>query len=80
MHIKTHASEFSLLSILFVPKITVKTTIKSLGWLNICQLTEFDTASLMFKILKEKMPRHKSYLLNAKPCINITQDQLTLAI
>ena len=49
--------------------------LKSLGWLNICQLTDFDTTSLMFKI-----SRHKSYLLNAKPHINITQDHLTVAI
>ena len=28
--------------------------LKSLGWLNIRQLTDFDTASLMFKISRQK--------------------------
>ena len=30
--------------------------LKSLGWLNIRQSTDFDTATLMFKISREKMP------------------------
>ena len=58
-----------------------KQLLKSLGWLNISQLTDFDTASLMFKISREKCPnRRKSYLLNEKPFISTTQDQLILAI
>ena len=31
--------------------------LKSLGWLNIRQLTDFDTALLIFKISREKMPK-----------------------
>ena len=36
--------------------------LKSLGWLNIRQLTDFDTASLMFKISKQKMPKQTQEL------------------
>ena len=36
--------------------------LKSLGWLNICQLTDFDTASLMFKISRQKMPKQTQEL------------------
>ena len=36
--------------------------LKSLGWLNIRQLTDFDTASLMFKTSREKMPRQTQEL------------------
>ena len=36
--------------------------LKSLGWLNIRQLTDFDTASLMFKISREKMPKQTQEL------------------
>ena len=33
-----------------------------LGWLNIRQLTDFDTASLMFKISRQKMPKQTQEL------------------
>ena len=36
--------------------------LKSLGWLNIRQLTDFDTASLMFKISRKKMPEQTQEL------------------
>ena len=36
--------------------------LKSLGWLNIRQLTDFDTASLMFKISRQKMPKQTQEL------------------
>ena len=36
--------------------------LKSLGWLNIHQLTDFDTASLLFEISRQKMPKQRQEL------------------
>ena len=43
-------------------EIDLEQLLKSLGWLNIRQLTDFDTASLMFKISREKMPKQTQEL------------------
>ena len=39
-----------------------KQLLNSLGWLNIRQLTDFDTSSLMLKISREKMPKQTQQL------------------
>ena len=49
--------------------------LKSLGWLDVIQLIDFDIASLMYKITNGMTPeKHKHPLINAKACIHVTQE------
>ena len=54
--------------------------LRSLGWLSIRQLINYDISSLMYKVANGIVPEQTQFMFNKCTFIHIIQDQLALGI